>query len=48
MKPTLDGCQNFLHVSLKDEVYVEQPEGFEVQNQKTHVCRLNKSLYVLK
>ena len=30
----------FLHGSLKEKVYVEQPEGFEVHNHQTHVCRL--------
>eukprot|EP00253_Pinus_taeda_P028312 PITA_28312 len=33
----------FLHGSLKEEVYVEQPEGFEVQDRQTHVCRLKES-----
>ena len=30
------------------EVYIEQPEGFETHEQKTHVCRLKKALYGLK
>ena len=38
----------FLHGSLKEEVYVEQPEGFEVQDRQSHVCRLKKALYGLK
>ena len=38
----------FLRGSIKEEVYVEQPEGFEVQDSKTHVCRLKKALYGLK
>lgn len=38
----------FLHASLKEEVFVEQPEGFEVQDRQTHVCRLKKALYGLK
>eukprot|EP00253_Pinus_taeda_P025171 PITA_25171 len=38
----------FLHGSIKEEVYVEQPKGFEVQNHQTHVCRLKKALYGLK
>eukprot|EP00253_Pinus_taeda_P030894 PITA_30894 len=38
----------FLHGSLKEEVYVEQLEGFEVQARQTHVCRLKKALYGLK
>lgn len=27
---------------------IEQPEGFEVNNKDTHVCRLKKALYGLK
>ena len=38
----------FLHDAIKEEVYVEQPLGFEVQDQDTHVCRLNRALYGLK
>ena len=38
----------FLHGAIKEEVYVEQPLGFEVQDQDTHVCRLKKALYGLK
>ena len=38
----------FLHGSIKEEVYVEQPEGFEVHNQESHVCRLKKALYGLQ
>lgn len=38
----------FLHGSLKEEVYVEKTKGFEVQDRKTHVCRLKKSLYGLR
>ena len=38
----------FWHGAIKEEVYVEQPLGFEVQDQDTHVCRLKKALYGLK
>ena len=38
----------FLHHSIKEEVYVEQPLGFEVQDRDTYVCRLKKALYGLK
>ena len=38
----------FLDGSIKEEVYVEQPLGFEVQDRDTHVCRLKKALYGLK
>jgi hypothetical protein len=29
-------------------VYIEQPQGFEVEDKKTHVCGLKKALYRLK
>eukprot|EP00253_Pinus_taeda_P004327 PITA_04327 len=38
----------FLHGSLKEEVYVEQLEGFKVLDHQRHVCRLKKALYGLK
>jgi len=38
----------FLHGSTKEEVYVEQPEGFEVHDRESHVCKLKKTLYGLK
>jgi hypothetical protein len=31
-----------------EEVYIEQPQGFEVEDKETHVCRLKKALYGLK
>ena len=31
-----------------EEVYIEQPQGFEVEDMKTHVCKLKKALYGLK
>ena len=33
-----------LHGAIKEEVYVEQPLGFEVQDRDSHVCRLKKAL----
>ena len=38
----------FLNRVIEEEVYIEQPEGFETHEQKTHVCRLKKALYGLK
>jgi len=29
-------------------VHIEQPQGFETHNDKSHVCRLKKALYILK
>ena len=31
-----------------EEVYIEQPHGFEVEDIRTHVCKLKKALYGLK
>jgi hypothetical protein len=38
----------FLNGYLKEEIYLEQPEGFVVPGQESKVCRLIKSLYGLK
>jgi hypothetical protein len=44
----MDVKTTFLNGVIKEEVYIEQPQGFEVENMKSHVCRLKKSLYGLK
>ena len=33
---------------VEEEVYVEQPLGFETHDRKIHVCKLKKDLYGLK
>jgi len=33
---------------IQEEVYVEQPPGFEISDKPNHVCRLKKALYGLK
>ena len=38
----------FLYGELKDEIYMEQPEGFLVKEQEKKVCKLIKSIYGLK
>jgi len=38
----------FLNGVIKEEVYILQPEGFDVENRETHVCRLHRALYRLK
>ncbi|KAE8667244.1 hypothetical protein F3Y22_tig00112428pilonHSYRG00010 [Hibiscus syriacus] len=44
----LDVKTTFLHGNLEEEIYMLQPEGFEEDEKKNLVCRLNKSLYGLK
>ena len=29
-------------------MYIEQPQGFEVEDRRTHVCKLKKAMYGLK
>ena len=38
----------FLNSLIEEEVYIEQPEGFEVHGRESHVCRLKRALYELK
>jgi hypothetical protein len=38
----------FLNGSIKEEVYVEQPPGFESEEYPNHVYKLHKVLYGLK
>jgi hypothetical protein len=38
----------FLNGNIEEEVYLEQPKGFEVHDRANHVCRLKKTLYGLK
>jgi hypothetical protein len=44
----LDVKSAFLNGELKEEVYVEQPQGFEIEGQEEKVYRLKKALYGLK
>ena len=44
----MDVKTTFLNGEIEEEVYIEQPEGFEVHGKETHVCRLKKALYGLR
>ena len=43
----LDVKKTFLHGDLKEEIYMQQPQGYEVKGKENLVCRLKKSLYGL-
>ena len=38
----------FLHRDLEEEIYITQPCCFQAAGKESHVCRLIKSLYILK
>ena len=44
----MDVKLTFLNDYLKEKVYVEQPQGYEVPCQENKVYRLKKALYGLK
>ncbi|GKB96722.1 retrovirus-related pol polyprotein from transposon TNT 1-94, partial [Tanacetum coccineum] len=44
----MDVKSAFLNGKILEEVYVEQPSGFESSDFLNHVCKLNKALYGLK
>jgi hypothetical protein len=44
----LDVKSVFLNGLIKEEVYVEQPPGFESEGYSNHVYKLHKTLYGLR
>ena len=44
----VDVKSTFLNGDIKEEVYIEQPDGFILGNDPKLVCRLKKALYGLK
>ena len=44
----MDVKMKFLNGLFEEEVYIKQLQGFKINDQKTHVCRLKKALYGLK
>ena len=44
----MDVKTSFFNGVVVEEVYVEQPLGFETHDRESHECRLKKALYSLK
>jgi hypothetical protein len=44
----MDVKSTFLNEELEEEVYIEQPEGFQLSENAYYVCKLKKALYGLK
>ena len=44
----LDVKTVFLHGDLKEEIYIDQLEGFKVKGKEHMICKLKKSMYSLK
>jgi hypothetical protein len=44
----LDVKTTFLHGDLEEDIYMQQPRGYEVKGKDNLVCMLNKILYGLK
>jgi hypothetical protein len=43
----MDVKSSFLNGELEEEVYIEQPEGFQLSENINYVCKLKKALYGL-
>ena len=44
----MDVKTDFLNRELDIEIYMDQPVGFVAKRQEHNVCKLKKSIYVLK
>jgi hypothetical protein len=44
----LDVKTTFLHGDLEEEIYMQQPQGYEVKGKENLVCRLKKTFYGIK
>lgn len=44
----LDVKSAFLHGDLKEDVFIEQPQGYEQKGEEEKVLKLKKALYGLK
>ena len=41
----MDVKTTFLNGVIEEEVYIEQPQGFEVEDRRTHIWKLKKAMY---
>ena len=44
----MDVKSNFLNGELEEEVYIEQPKGFQLSENADYVCKWKKALFGLK
>ena len=44
----MDLKTNFLNGLIEEEVYIEQLQGFETDDQETHVCKIKKKIVWIK
>ena len=44
----MDVKTTFLNEDIEEEIYMDQPEGFSMEGKDHKVCKLKKSIYVLK
>jgi hypothetical protein len=44
----MDVKTTFLNGAIEEDIYIEQPQGFEVHSRDTHVFILKKDIYGLK
>ena len=44
----MDVKTSFLNGVIEEEIYIEQPKGFDVEDNETHVFILHRSPYRLK
>ena len=44
----LDVKTTFLNGEIKEDIYISQPEGFEIKGKEDHILKLRKALYGLK
>ena len=43
----MDVNTSFLNGVIEEEVYIEPPQGFEVEDKVPNICKLKKALYGL-